>query len=208
MGIFLGENKKKLTFKRAYLGNTLKYKSIKQIMLASSSASILDYSYDGITWQRLTITTTDSSFFDITYKDKYFYAVSTKDVDVYKSSDLITWNKIAEGNTATYNTPISFISNKNGFIGFNTIPANSVNINYSSNGTTWNYTNSKDSNKVNLHRIYNFNNIIIFTSKCGLFYKTKDEPLSEMIKPCNFTKIDGTEYSSDKSLALSFYRLL
>lgn len=193
--------------KRAYLGNTLKYKSTKQIMLAYIiGASALKYSYDGITWQTLTITGSD--FLDITYKDKYFYAVSTQGTGVYRSADLVTWNKIATGNTNTGNVPISFISNKNGFIGFNTTFASSVNINYSSNGTTWNYIKSTDSNKLDLYRIYNFNNIIIFTGKCGLFYKTKDEPLSEMIKSCHFTKINGTEYSSGTSLSLSFYRML
>ena len=176
-------------------------------MLAYSiSASALKYSYDGITWQ--TSTTTDSNFLDITYKDKYFYAVSTQGTGVYRSADLVSWNKIATGNTNTGNVPTSLISNKNGFIGFNTTFAGSVNMNYSSNGTTWNYIKSTDSNKLDLYRIYNFDNIIIFTGKCGLFYKTKDEPLSEMIKSCHFTKIDGTEYSSDTSLSLSFYRML
>lgn len=209
MGIFLGENKKKLTFKRAYLGNTLKYKSTKQIIIesdGSNSAGAFRYSYDGITWHGNTI---PAAFWDICYKDGYFYATSRASVSVlYRSNDMINWVEVTKDSNKKGILPRYFVSNKNGFIGFNTMFADSININYSSNGTTWNYTKSTDSNKLKLYRIYDFNNVIIYTGKGGMFYKTKDEPLSEMIKSCHFTKIDGTEYSSDTSLALSFYRLL
>lgn len=189
--IYIGNKK----VKKAYLGNILKYKSTKQVMISVEDYGI-SYTYDGINWVQVTNISPNGQTLDITYYNGYFYLTNGGNRILQRSSNLTNWETISTASKSEiYKLPHQLIHDGIRFIGGKTGMNNRFVLNNSLDGIDWEYqTTTKQYYVDNLNRIYNFNGITLFAFDWGIMYKTQNEEATKLPTFCNFTRLDGSTY--------------